>query len=164
FTHNLKQVCDLAHSRGAHVYADLVQGAGSTPIDVRDAGLDFGASSTYKWLMGDLGLGFLYVREDLLDRVVRRTEYGFRQIVDFDYHFPPFGAPGDTPITYTASNSVAGHFEVGTWASAQICAAEKSMAFIRSVGVEHIQAHNHTLTRRIQREMPRLGFPSITPE
>jgi len=163
FTHDMKQLCALAHSRGAYVYADIIQGAGSTPIDVRDWGIDFCACSTYKWLMGDLGVGFLYVREDLLDRVVHRPVFGFRQIDEFDYHFAPFGTPGAKTITYQASNSVAGHFEVGTWASAQICAAEKSMAFIRSLGVERIQAHNHVLTRRLQQELPRLGYASLTP-
>lgn len=163
FTHDMKQLCALAHSRGAHVYADIIQGAGSTPIDVHDWGIDFCACSTYKWLMGDLGLGFLYVRDDLLDRVVHRTVYGFRQIEGFDYHFSPFGDPGDPAITWQASQSVAGHFEVGTWASAGIVAAEKSMTLIRSLGVEHIQAHNLALVRRVQHELPRLGYESITP-
>src|SRR5229473_1793888 len=34
FQYDLKAVCDLAHSHGAYVYADLVQAAGSVPIDV----------------------------------------------------------------------------------------------------------------------------------
>jgi selenocysteine lyase/cysteine desulfurase len=35
-------------------------------------GLDFCACSSFKWLMGDFGLGFLYAREDLLERAIRR--------------------------------------------------------------------------------------------
>lgn len=34
FQHDLKAVTDLAHSRGAWVYADLVQAVGATPLDV----------------------------------------------------------------------------------------------------------------------------------
>ena len=67
FQHDLKRVCDLAHAHGAYVYADIVQAAGNTPIDVRASGVDFCACSSFKWLMGDFGLGFLYVREALLD-------------------------------------------------------------------------------------------------
>jgi selenocysteine lyase/cysteine desulfurase len=75
FQHDLKKVCDLSHSQGAHVYADLVQAAGAVPIDVPDAGVDFCACGSHKWLMGDMGLRFLYVREELLDRVVRRSRW-----------------------------------------------------------------------------------------
>ena len=74
FQHDLKAVCDLAHAHGAYVYADIIQGVGASPLDVRATGLDFAASATYKWLMGDFGLGFLFVREDLLGTVVRRHE------------------------------------------------------------------------------------------
>lgn len=164
FAHDLKAVCDLAHSRGVYVYADLVQGAGSTPIDVRASGVDFCACSSYKWLMGDLGLGFLYVREDLLDRVIRRTQYGFRQLKSFDYHFPPYGPAGPEPVTWESENTVAGHFEVGTWDSSTIVAVNESLAFIRRLGVPQIQTHNQALTRRLQKELPPLGYESLTPE
>ena len=164
FVHDLKAVCDLAHARGAYVYADIIQGAGSTPLDVRASGLDFCACSSYKWLMGDLGLGFLYVREDLLDRVVRRTQFGFRQLKRFAYHFPPYGPPGAEPVTFEREETVAGHFEVGTWDSSAIVAVNQSLAFIRRLGVAQIQAHNQALTRRLQKELPLLGYESLTPQ
>src|SRR6185436_9934791 len=72
FQHDLKAVCDLAHAHGAYVYADIIQGVGAVPIDVRSSNLDFAACATYKWPMGDFGLGFFYVREDLLERVIKR--------------------------------------------------------------------------------------------
>ena len=163
FVHDLKAVCDLAHARGAYVYADIIQGAGSTPLDVRASGIDFCACSSYKWLMGDLGLGFLYVREDLLDRVIRRTQYGFRQLKSFAYHFPPYGPTGGEPVTWDREETVAGHFEVGTWDSSAIVAVNQSFGFIRRLGVAQIQAHNQTLTRRLQKELPSLGYESLTP-
>ena len=75
FQHDLKAVCDLAHAHGAYVYADIVQAVGATPIDVRASGVDFCACSSFKWLMADFGLGFLYAREELLGRVVNRSQY-----------------------------------------------------------------------------------------
>ena len=163
FTHDLRAVCDLAHARGAYVYADVIQGVGSVPFDVRASGIDFCASSSYKWLMGDLGLGFLYVREDLLDRVIQRTQYGFRQLKSFAYHFPPYGPPAPEPVTWEREETVAGHFEVGTWDSSTIVAVKESLAFIRRLGVAEIQAHNQVLTRRLQKELPPLGFAPLTP-
>ncbi|MFZ0393103.1 MAG: aminotransferase class V-fold PLP-dependent enzyme [Terracidiphilus sp.] len=97
FQHDLKRVCELAHAHGAHVYADIVQAAGAVPIDVRDSGVDFCACSTYKWLMGDQGIGFLYVREDLLGTVIQRTQYGKEQITNFENHIFPYDAPSAHP-------------------------------------------------------------------
>jgi selenocysteine lyase/cysteine desulfurase len=50
--------------------------------------MDFAACSGYKWLMRDRGLGYLFGREELQDRVLRRTQYGDRQFRDFEY-LPP---------------------------------------------------------------------------
>ncbi len=64
-TEQIREVADYAHARGALVYADIIQGAGIVPIDVKAAGIDYAACSGYKWLYGVHGVGFLYVRQDL---------------------------------------------------------------------------------------------------
>ena len=79
FQHDAKAVAALAHAHGAHLYVDLIQGVGAVPIDVQESGIDFCASASYKWLMGDFGLGFFYVRPELLDKVLPRVQYGWRQ-------------------------------------------------------------------------------------
>jgi len=84
YLHDARAIADLAHARGAYLYADMVQAAGAVPIDVRAMGIDFGTAATYKWLMGERGFGFLYVREDLQGTVVPTTRYGHRQIANFD--------------------------------------------------------------------------------
>lgn len=165
FEHDLKAVCDLAHAHGAYVYADVIQAAGAIPIDVRASGVDFCACSSYKWLQGDLGIGFFYVREDLLDRVLPRTQYGHRQVTAFDYHFLPGDppAPGGAPVTWERGTDAGAHFEVGTWSTSTIAALTHSLDFIQRTGVDRIQAHNLALARRVRAELPRLGYPSLTP-
>ncbi len=96
FQHDLKAVCDMAHSRGALVFADIIQAAGAVPIDVRASGVDFCACASYKWLMGDFGAGFLYVREDRLDQL-KRSQFGYRQIESFTSHTFPYDVPGNVP-------------------------------------------------------------------
>src|SRR5215470_18943797 len=96
FQHDLKALCDLAHSRGAYVYADIIQAAGNSPIDVRASGVDFAACATFKWLMGDFGLGFLYVKEELLDRVLGQTQFGYYGAAEMQSHFLPGDAPAPT--------------------------------------------------------------------
>jgi Aminotransferase class-V len=100
FQHDLKAVCDLAHAHGAYVYADIIQAAGNTPIDVRQSGVDFCACSSFKWLMGDFGLRFLFVREGLLDTVLHRTQYGYYEAKSMESHFLPNDKPGDAPYTW----------------------------------------------------------------
>src|SRR6185503_9530098 len=86
FQHDLKAVCDLAHAHGAYVYADIIQGVGAVPFDVRATGVDFAATSTYKWLMGDFGLGFLFVREALLGTVIQRPHVSYESAVGAELH------------------------------------------------------------------------------
>jgi len=163
FQHDLKKVCDLAHSHGAHVYADLVQAAGAVPIDVRAADVDFCACGSHKWLMGDMGLGFLYVREDLLDRVIRRTQFGSRQIGNYENHVFPFDITADGAATWKPVGGAAGHFEVGTISQSTVAALNFSLPWIQRLGVENIQTHTQSLTARLQKELPPLGYQSVTP-
>jgi len=162
FQHDLKAVCDLAHSRGAMVYADSVQAVGAVPVDVRASGVDFLACSSYKWLMGDMGLGFLYVREDRLDRI-QRSQYGFRQLERIEYHVFPYDPPGEAVMDWTQASGAGGHFEVGTVSNTTAACLSYSLDYIQRLGVETIQAHRQPLLTRLQREMPRLGFQAMTP-
>ncbi|HKE22624.1 MAG TPA: aminotransferase class V-fold PLP-dependent enzyme [Bryobacteraceae bacterium] len=163
FQHDLKAVCDLAHANGALVYADVAQSAGCTPLDVRATGVDFCACSSFKWLMGDFGLGFLYVREELLGRILRRSQYGYYQAARMATHLLPFDSPGDDPLTFELSGSATGYFEVGSQANAPLAALTKSLPYIRKLGVANIEAYRQPMIRRLQQEMPRQGFEPITP-
>jgi selenocysteine lyase/cysteine desulfurase len=163
FQHDLKAVCDLAHAHGAYVYADIVQAAGNTPIDVRASDVDFCACSSFKWLMGDFGLGFLFVKESLLDRIVRRSQYGYYEAAAIDSHFLPGDPPNPSPYTWELEKNATGHFEVGSQTVGVTHVLAQSLPYIRRLGVENIYAHRQPLLRRLHQEMPRLGFEPITP-
>jgi selenocysteine lyase/cysteine desulfurase len=163
FEHNLKPVCDLAHAHGALVYADVAQSAGATPIDVKATGVDFCACSSFKWLMGDFGLGFLYARQDLLDRVIKRPLYGYYQAPIMASHMLPFDDPARDPITYELATNATGHFEAGSQATAAVAALTKSLPYIRKLGPENIEAYRQPMLQRLHQEMPRLGFRPMTP-
>jgi len=162
FQHDLKAVCDLAHAHGAYVYADIVQAAGATPIDVRASGVDFCACSSFKWLMGDFGAGFLYAREDLLPRI-RRSQYGYHSVRSIGTHFLPYDPPASAPFTWELGADASATFEVGSYAYAPMAALSASLPYIRQLGVEGIEAHRQPLLERLRKEMPRLGFEPITP-
>lgn len=163
FQHDLKAVCDLAHAHGAYVYADIIQAAGNTPIDVRATDVDFCACSTFKWLMGDFGLGFLFVKESLLDRMAACPQYGYYEAQALDPHILPGDPPADSPYTWQLKPDAGGRFEVGTPAIGVMHALSQSLPYIRALGVEKIQAHRQPMIKKLQQEMPRLGFEPLTP-
>jgi selenocysteine lyase/cysteine desulfurase len=92
FRTDLAELSKIAHENGAYVVTDAVQAVGQMPINVTDLGVDFLASSGYKWLLSPISTGFLYVRRGLLDELWP-TIVGYRSDenpMDFNYrNFQP---------------------------------------------------------------------------
>jgi selenocysteine lyase/cysteine desulfurase len=162
FQHDLKAICDMAHARGVMVYADIIQAAGAVPIDVKATGVDFCCCGTYKFLMGDFGAAFLYVRPDRLANLPR-TQYGWRQLDKDTQHRAPFDPPEPPLGQWEEGSDTASIFEVSTpnWGGLAIVAA--SIQYIQSIGVEAIQQHRQPMLQRLQRELPPKGFLPMTP-
>ena len=167
FQHDLKAVCDVAHNEGAYVYADIVHTAGAEPFDVKASGVDFAACSSFKWLMGDFGLGFLYVKESILSKL-QRPVVGYYQPATLEAHFPPAIPDGEyRAIDYVyGPPTAASMFEMGTLTGstmANLAVLASSLTYVMSLGVDRIQAHRLPLIRRLQESVPRLGFRPVTP-
>ena len=163
FQHDLTAVCQLAHAHGAWVYADIIHTAGAEPFDVRASGVDFAACSSFKWLMGDFGLGFLYARDDLLDRI-RRSQEGYYQASSMTGHEPPFDdVDASSPVSWTLKRDATGHFEVGSIGGALGAGVAASLAYIREIGVANIHAWRQPLLKKLRAEVPRFGFTCVTP-
>jgi selenocysteine lyase/cysteine desulfurase len=162
FEHDLKRVCEIAHAHGALVYADIIHAAGTVPIDVKASGVDFAASASYKWLMGDFGLGFLYVRPDRLARL-KRKRFGYYQLEAFTPHVYPFDPPGDTIADMTPRADVEGMFAGGTHSHAVMAQLDWSLARLLELGVENIMAHRQPMLRRLHEALPAKGYEVVTP-
>ena len=162
FQHDLRRVCEIAHAKGALVYADIVHAAGCIPVDVRESGVDFAACASYKWLMGDFGLGFLYVRKDRQANL-RRPQSGYYQISEFKTHVYPLDTPGDSVADYVRSDSAQGLFAIGTFAHPCLALLNHSLDYIGTLGVGAIQAHATSLTDHLKSELPKLGYQLYTP-
>jgi selenocysteine lyase/cysteine desulfurase len=162
FEHDLKKICDLAHARGAYVYADIVHAAGAIPIDLHASGVDFAAASSYKWLMGDFGLGFLYVRKDVQEKL-RRPWWGYHQVASFDTHVFPYDTPGTDVATYTSAPNAAGRFAMGTIAWPNLVQLEYSLAWLNHIGVARIQSWRQPLIDALQKELRRRRYEPLTP-
>jgi len=163
FEHDLTAVCGLAHARGAYVYADVIQGVGAVPLDVRASGVDFAAASGFKWLMGDFGLGFLYVRAELIERVLKRTTYGYHSSPDIVTHFLPSDSPGTPPFAWEFGTDASATYEVGSRAAPALMALDASLPYLRRLGVARIQAWRQPLLRTLRTDLEQLGFTPVTP-
>src|SRR3954468_22625344 len=64
--HDVSAIAEAAHASGARVVADSSQGAGAIEVDVRTLGADFVTGGTVKYLLASAGLGFLWVRREVL--------------------------------------------------------------------------------------------------
>lgn len=162
FQHDLKRVCDIAHARGALVYADIVHAAGAVPIDLRASGVDLAACSSYKWLMADFGLAFLYVRRELQEKL-RRPWWGYHQLASFATHVFPYDEPGTSVADYSASPDAAGRFAMGTTSWTGVVHLDYSLAWLARVTVPAIQAWRQPMIDTLQNELRRRGYQPMTP-
>jgi selenocysteine lyase/cysteine desulfurase len=152
FMHDARAVSALAHARGAHVFADIIQAAGAVPLDVRALGIDFASAGTYKWLMGERGIGFLYVKEDLQGTVLPTTRYGHRQVTNFNR----------AELTWEPLPGAAKYETGGIPVLLAACVSE-GIDYVQRLGLDNIRAHARQLTDRLQKELPPLGYTPLTP-
>jgi isopenicillin-N epimerase len=64
-----KEICALARSRGILSAVDGAHVPGMMKLDLHDLGCDMYSASPHKWLQATKGTGFLYVRDEVIDRV-----------------------------------------------------------------------------------------------
>ncbi len=152
FMHDAKTISAVAHARGALVFADIIQAVGAVPLDMKSLGIDFASSGTYKWLMGERGLGFLYVREELQGTVLPTTRYGHRQVTDFNRAELSWDrVPG------------AARYETGGIPVMMAACVDAGIDYLNKLGLPNIRAHAKQLTDRLQNELPPLGYKALTP-
>jgi len=152
FMHDAKSVSALAHARGAYLFADIIQAVGAVPVDVKALGIDFASAGTYKWLMGERGLGFLYVREDLQGTVLPTTRYGHRQVANFNR----------AELTWEPLPGAA-KYETGGIGVLLAACVSAGIDYVQALGLDKIRAHARQLTDRLQKELPPLGYKALTP-
>jgi selenocysteine lyase/cysteine desulfurase len=152
FMHDCRAVSSLAHARGALVFADIIQAVGAVPVDVKALGIDFASAGTYKWLMGERGFGFLYVREDLQGTVLPTTRYGHRQVTNFNR----------AELTWEPLPGAA-KYETGGIAVLLAQCVSAGIDYVNGLGLDRIGAHAAQLIGRLQTELPPLGYVPLTP-
>ena len=165
FQHDVRKVADLAHAHGAHIYVDAVHALGAVPFDVKAANVDLLASSSYKWLMGDFGLGFMYARADLIPKL-KIPQTGYYQVGSIQTHLHPYDPPGAGFADTTSRADATGLFAMGTFCETGLAHLAYSLDFINRIGVDRIQAYRQPLVDKARIEIPKLNpaFEPLTPD
>jgi selenocysteine lyase/cysteine desulfurase len=142
----------LAHARGARVLLDCYQAVGGITVDVDKLGVDFAVGGMLKYLLGTAGIGFLYVRGELIPDLTPSNSGWFAQerIADMD-------------ITANRPSPTARRFEAGTPPVVNCYAAEAGLKIILEVGTEAIETRVMALTRRCMDALEGIGWAAVTP-
>jgi len=83
----LEAIGRLCRERNIDLVVDGAQGVGMRSIDVQACHIAYMAFPTWKWLMGPLGMGVLYVRQDRLEKL-RPVFVGTESVVDDEQYLP----------------------------------------------------------------------------
>lgn len=144
---DLETLAAIAHDRGALFLVDAYQSAGQVPIDVRRTDVDVLLAGPLKWLLGGPGLAYLYVRRELIDRLVPTTAGWFGARDPFAFDVSRFEFRDD-----------ARRYELGTPALPTVHSALGGQAIIDEIGVARIRERNRGLTERLIDRARAAGF------
>lgn len=134
----VKRMAEIAHAHGAHLLVDGAQSVPHFQVDVQDIDCDFLVFSGHK-VYGPTGIGVLYGREDLLDRM------------------PPYQGGGEmiARVTFekTTYERLPFKFEAGTPDYVGSHALAVALDYVSALGIDNIHLHERQLTQYAMEQM-----------
>lgn len=153
FKANVTAIGELCKRHNIIFCVDAIQGLGASPLDVKKAQIDFLSNGGHKWLMGLMGLGFVFITEELQSRIHQRHA-GWMSNKNFFGNF----------FTYRIDfDDTARRYENGIQNYLAIIALGESTSTLLEVGIDHIQSHLHSLTDDIVDFADAEGIEIVTP-
>jgi kynureninase len=152
FIQDAKAIIDKAHKVGAMVVLDTFQSLGTVPVDVQALNTDFACGGVLKWLCGGPGVGYLYVRPDLGNKL-KPTFTGWTADQN------PF-AFEIGPVRYTDPPY---RFMNGTPHIPALEAARPGLKIIADAGIERIREKSKRQTARLIELASQHGWRVNTP-
>ena len=149
---DIVEIARLAHEHGALCLADSYQAVGALDLDVRELGIDFVTGGTVKYLLASAGLGFLYVRRELLERLLPTQTGWFADEDIFQMDISDYSPASD-----------ARRFDAGTPPVPNIYAGVAGMSLIEDAGTAAIEEHVSGLGTRLIDGLVELGATVVTP-
>ena len=126
----VREIIRLAHEAGAVALIDGAQAVAHIPVDVKELDADFYVFSSHK-LYGPTGIGVLYGRESLLEKM------------------PPYQGGGEmishVAFDHTTFAELPFKFEAGTPDYVGIAALHTALDYVEKIGLLPIAAHEEKL-------------------
>ncbi len=153
FREDVRGLAELAHRKGAFLYADAVQAIGAFPTSLTEEGIDFATTNANKWLFASYGAAPFFVREELLDRI-RPDRYGHGQTEEMldNYHHRPHRL-----------RTTARKYEYAAPAYNIVYQLNAGLGYLKEVGLHRIEKHTMALARELRDGLASLGFDIWTP-
>ena len=142
----------LAHDRGAYILLDDYQRTGSGPIDVHALGVDFMVTGCLKYQLAAAGVGFLYVRRELVERFEPTVTGWFGRVNPFAFRIDALDWPAG-----------ANRFETGTPPVPNAYAALAALELLDRVGYDAVGRQVDHLVSRFASAARDAGFVVRTP-
>lgn len=150
YRHDLAALAQLAHAHGATFYADVIQGVGTLPLDVKEVGLDFCSAGSYKWLLGGFGVALFYVREELLP-MIQPHGYGLFHV-----------AEKSGPLAHQLYED-GRKFMYATPGFGAVYQLSAGIDYLLKIGVSNIAAHVLPLAHHLRDSLAAMGYDVVTP-
>ncbi|MFA6456995.1 MAG: aminotransferase class V-fold PLP-dependent enzyme [Bacteroidota bacterium] len=153
YVSDLAAIGTLCRTNGIIYCVDAIQGVGSTPIDVQQTKIDFLSCGGHKWMLSMMGLGYVYLTEEMQSRITQQfigwtsNKHYFSNL--FDYRLDP--------------DDSARRYENGAQNNAGIIAMGESAKLLNEVGISAIHQHLVTLTDHVIAFADRVGIELFTP-
>lgn len=146
-------IAQLAHAQGALVVVDAYQAVGTFPIDVKALDADILMGGYLKYLMGTAGMAYMYVKGELVEKLLPTTSGWFAQ-----------EDVGAMAIADNVPAHSARRFEDGTPNVSAIGACRAGLDILHDTGIDAITRQNVLVTEAIKREAAARGWISATGE
>jgi selenocysteine lyase/cysteine desulfurase len=150
--HDVAEIAGLAHAAGALCLADSYQAIGAIDLDAPALGVDFVTGGTVKYLLASAGLGFLYVRAELLPGLLPAQTGWFADEDIFRMDISDYSPAPD-----------ARRFDAGTPPVPNIYAGVAGVSIVEDAGTRAIEEHVAALATRLIAGLDDLGAVVVTP-
>jgi selenocysteine lyase/cysteine desulfurase len=158
FRNDLRALSEIAHSHGAVLIVDAIQSAGVIPIDVKRDDVDLLTAACYKWLLGPPGAAYLYVKEELIEKL-EPPFVGWASVKQEIFETVDFWDIWSLRLSETASR-----FEVGTPSTVSFIGAAEAIKMLLDFGIEKVERRVLELTNYLIDKVKMLGLRLQTPE
>ena len=143
----IKEISKIAHDNNILMVVDAAQGAPHKKIDVQDMDIDFMAFSGHK-MYGPTGIGVLYGKFDLLDKV-KPFNYGGGMNAMF------------TKDGYVELREIPTRLEGGTPNIEGVLGLSAAIDYLNNIGMDKINKYERDLRKYLINELSKLDFITI---